>query len=439
MSQFSKGATYGALSGLLWGTIAGLILLSQVASSLKSVQRISELSPALLPVALAFAALFIGLALAGVGALLGLLFSIVKNHLPTASTWKKAVLFYSSVWLIFQLLIRNTSNWLLALVSLALCLLWGASFGYLFDRSVHKPMKLPDISKYPTPRIAATVILLSLLISGIGALISRVLPAFPGFDPSIWLTEWLLVALPLLLLRKKKLNVRNALSFGRFRIHHVLLGFTAALVTYPIFADVFFLAQTLLGPYPRFLEGEIYRWYPNNWPEMILWLGGIAVSAGICEEILFRGFVQNGLQRNWRPIAAVAVSGILFGISHLDPWRIPFAILFGLMAGYLFLRTNSLYTTMTFHIITNSISPILDFINAPSPINPSSTLWIVISIISVVLTILLLFASKSPLMGGNPPAPLINADRYCTNCGTNIMANAKFCTECGKPVRYTHE
>jgi len=435
MSRSLTGAKYGALSGLLWGTIAGLILLSTFAPSLKSIQRISELNPALVPVALAFAAVFIGLALAGAGALLGLLFSIVKGHIPTGSTRKKAMLFASSLWLVFQLLIRNTSNWQLALISLTLCLLWGASFGYLFERSLHKPIKPLDLSKYPTPRVAAGAIPLSLLIAGIGAVMARTLPAFPGFDPSIWLTEWLLAAAPLVLLSRKGLNVRNALSIGRFRMRHVLIGITAALVTYPIYADVFLLAQSLLGPYPRILEGEFYRWFPASWPEMILWLGGIAVSAGICEEILFRGFVQNGLQRNWSPMAAVAVAGILFGISHLDPWRIPFAIVFGITAGYLFLRTNSLYTTMTFHIMTNSISPILDFINAPVPVSLSEAPWIAISIISVVLTISLLLACKSPLVGENAHAPLFSVDRYCTNCGTSIMPNAEFCIECGKSAR----
>jgi len=435
MSQILKGAKYGALSGFLWGTVAGFILLSVVASSLKNIQRISELSPALLPVAWALASCFIGLVLAGAGALLGLLFSIVKGHIPTGTMWKKALLFFSSVWLVFQFLIWNTSNWMLALVSLTLCLLWGASFGYLFERSLHKPTKRLDLLKYPTPKVAAVAIPLSLVIAGIGAVVAITLPAFPGFDPSIWLTEWLLAAVPLLLLRRKRLNVRNALSIGRFRMRHVLIGLTAALVTYPIYVDVFLLAQTLLGPYPRFLEGELYRWFPNSWPEMIIWLGGIAVSAGICEEILFRGFVQNGLQRNWNPIAAITASGILFGISHLDPWRIPFAILFGVTAGYLFFRTNSLYTTMTFHIITNSISPILDFLNAPVPVSLSETSWLMISIISVVLTISLFFACRFPLVGENQCLPLIHVDRYCTHCGTSIMPNAEFCIECGNSTR----
>ena len=435
MNRSLNGAKYGALCGLLWGTVAGLILLSRFEHSLKGVQRISDLGPVLLPFALAFASIFIGVALAGVGALLGLVFSKVQDYIPTTSIWKKAVLFFSFLWLIFQLLAWNTSNLSLALISLILCLFWGASFGYFFERSLRGQKKLLDISKYPTPKVSVAVIFLSLLIAGIGALTSFALPAFPGFDPTIWVTEWLLAAAPLALLRAKRLNVRNALSIGRFRMRHVLIGVTAAVVTYPIYADLFLLAQSLLGPYPRFLEGEMYRWFPKSWPELVLWLGGIAVSAGICEEILFRGFVQNGFQRNWSPLAAISMSAVLFGVSHLDPWRIPFAILFGLMAGYLFFRTNSIYTTMSFHIITNCISPILDFVNAPVPDSLSASPWVTISIISVLLTLLILFASRSQLVAQNPPALLSYDDDYCVNCGAAIVSNAKFCVECGQHVR----
>lgn len=224
MSQSSKAAKSGALSGLLWGTVGGLIFFGWVFSSAKDIRGISELSPVIWPIILTIAALFIGGLLAGVGAALGLLFSVVKNHLPSDATWKKAIFFYSFLWLILQLLLRNTSNWLLAIVSLALCILWGTSFGYLFERSLHRPTKLLDISKYPTPKIAAVGIILSFLISGIGVAISLKLPAFPGFDPSIWLSEWLLVAVPILLLKRKRLKLRNALSIGRFRVRHVLLG-----------------------------------------------------------------------------------------------------------------------------------------------------------------------------------------------------------------------
>jgi membrane protease YdiL (CAAX protease family) len=434
MGQSLTAAKYGALSGLLWGTVGGLIFFAWLVSSVKNFPGISELGPAILPIVFTFGALLLGAVLAGVGAVFGLLFSKVKDYLPTTSTWKNAVLFYSFAWLIFQLLIRNPSNWLLALASLVFSLLWGASFGYLFERALHRPTKSLDISKYPPPRIVAGVLILSILLLVIGGLISRGLPSFPGFDPSIWLSEWLLVAPPLLLLRRKRLNVRNALSIGRFRTRYALLGFIAAIAIYPLSVDVFSVTETLLGPYSRFLQAESARWFPNSWPGMILWLGGIALSAGISEEILFRGFVQNGLQRNRGPITALIVSATLFGVLHLDPWRIPYAILFGLMTGYLFLRTNSLYTTMTFHIVTNSISSILSFINPPFPVSISAAPWIAISIISAALTALVLLASRSPVVGREPPAPLTHSDRFCAYCGARIMSNARFCVDCGKPV-----
>jgi membrane protease YdiL (CAAX protease family) len=434
MGQSSAAAKWGALSGLLWGILAGVVLFTFIFTS-EPLPQLPELGPALKPLLIASGGLLGGIVLAGIGAALGLFFSAVKNYLPTEPTWQKGAIFYLLLWAIFQLLIWHITNWLLAAVSLVFCLSWGSSFGFLYERSLNRPVTVLDISKYPTPKVVAYMLLLSVLLSGVGGLISLKLPVFPGFDPSVWLSEWMFVAAPILFLRRQRLNLRDALSLGRFRPQHALLGLATAIVFFPITLNVAYLTEQLLGPYPRSLQSVEFRWFPQTWPEMILWLGGTAVSAGIAEEILARGFMQNGLQRNWRPVIAVSVSGVVFGLLHGIPWRIPYAILFGLVAGYLFLRTNSLYTTISFHIASNTIAELLSFLKSPfSEATISPTPWIVITIISVLLTIFMLFASRSRYVGRNPTTPLTRPSRYCAYCGSPTLPSARFCVECGESV-----
>lgn len=46
---------------------------------------------------------------------------------------------------------------------------------------------------------------------------------------------------------------------------------------------------------------------------------GVAITAGICEETIFRGFVMNALRDAGAPlIAQIALSGLLFGLAHLS-------------------------------------------------------------------------------------------------------------------------
>ena len=434
MGHSSAAAKWGALTGLLWGILAGALIFAFILTS-KALPHLREFGPNIKPMFIASGGLVGGIVFAGIGTILGLIFSAVKNYLPTKSTWLKGAVFYLVLWLIFQLIIRNITNWTLASVSFVFCLSWGSSFGFLYERSLNKPVRVPDITKYPTPKVIAYVLVLSFLLSGVGVLVSLKLPAFPGFDPTVWLSEWLMAAVPVLFLRKQRLNVRNALSLSRFRPQHALLGLATAIALYPISADVALLTEQLLGPYPRYLQSAEFQWFPQTWPEMILWLGATAVSAGIAEEILFRGFMQNGLERNWRPAIAVVVSGVVFGLAHADPWRIPYAILFGLVAGYLFLRTNSLYTTMSFHIATNTVADLLGFLKPPlSEATISPATWTVITIISVLLTVIMFRASRSRFVVRNPTIPLTRPSRYCAYCGTRTLSSARFCVECGKPI-----
>jgi membrane protease YdiL (CAAX protease family) len=391
----------------------------------------SELGPQGIILVLTIGAVFLAGLGGCVGAVLGALFSKVRNRMPGSSTLLKAVLFYFVAWLIFQFLIQGTRVLWLALVNLVLSLLWGASFGYLFNRHLHGPTKSRPVM-YPSPAVVAVVTAFSAVLLVVGGLVASPIPSFPGFDPSIWVAEWLIIVPPLLLLKRRRMNARNALSLGKLRLRHVLLGLAAGIVSYPILGEAAAVMEDLLGPYPQRLLDEAFQWFPTSWLGMIPWLGGIAVSTGVAEEILFRGFVQNGLRRNWGPAKALIVSSVIFAVLHLDPWRILLTEAFGLIAGYLFLRTNSLYTSMAMHMVTNSISSILTFANYPPP-NFEGISWFALLALSGVSTVLILFASNSRIIGREPEAftSASTQRNYCAKCGTPIVPGSRFCTECG--------
>jgi len=78
-----------------------------------------------------------------------------------------------------------------------------------------------------------------------------------------------------------------------------------------------------------------------------------AVSPAICEELLFRGIIlQGALGKVSRP-GAVVLSGVLFGIFHLDPYRFLGTMVLGFIMGYLAIRACSLLASMTYHLTNN--------------------------------------------------------------------------------------
>ena len=80
------------------------------------------------------------------------------------------------------------------------------------------------------------------------------------------------------------------------------------------------------------------------------------VWIGLPEEIGFRGYLLTRLQEAWGTPVALLLSSLLFGVSHFamaDPLRAITACLMGLIYGWAFLETGSVYPSALAHIAGN--------------------------------------------------------------------------------------
>jgi len=95
--------------------------------------------------------------------------------------------------------------------------------------------------------------------------------------------------------------------------------------------------------------------------ENILWMGlfHIGLVPSICEEIMYRGYVQRSLEKSWGIWTAIIVSGLIFGAYHLQITRIlPLAAL-GMLFAYITYVSNSLIPAMVAHLVNNGGQVIL--------------------------------------------------------------------------------
>lgn len=82
----------------------------------------------------------------------------------------------------------------------------------------------------------------------------------------------------------------------------------------------------------------------------------LAVTPALCEELLFRGYVQRQFERGLGVVAGIVVSGVLFGLFHLSILQaIPLSVL-GIYLAYVVWRTGSLWTGIAVHFANNAIS-----------------------------------------------------------------------------------
>ncbi|AKL96000.1 ABC-type Na+ efflux pump, permease component [Clostridium aceticum] len=102
----------------------------------------------------------------------------------------------------------------------------------------------------------------------------------------------------------------------------------------------------------------------------------IAVTPGICEEILFRGFAFRPLEKNFGPKWAILITSVIFAVVHLDFVRLLPTFLLGLVFGYLAYKTGSLYPSIFLHILNNGFA-IFTPIDMPVSILNLSILFII--------------------------------------------------------------
>ncbi len=85
----------------------------------------------------------------------------------------------------------------------------------------------------------------------------------------------------------------------------------------------------------------------------------LALTPAICEEVLFRGFVQRQAERSLGIWGGILFSGIIFGFYHLRLTQaIPLSLL-GIFMAWLTWQTRSLWPAILVHLINNSMAAVL--------------------------------------------------------------------------------
>ncbi|AKL94484.1 abortive infection protein [Clostridium aceticum] len=174
------------------------------------------------------------------------------------------------------------------------------------------------------------------------------------------ITQYLLILLPpIIYLKMKKIPIKKTMRFNKISIKHSILVVFITLFMYPaaVFANALFMAlMSMLG---NLNIPELPT--ATNPTEYIVLMFIISVSAGICEEVFFRGFILPGYE-NLGTKKAIIISSILFGIFHFNLYNLLGPIVLGLVFSYLIILTNSIYAGMIGHIVNNGFAVTLGYV-----------------------------------------------------------------------------
>lgn len=100
----------------------------------------------------------------------------------------------------------------------------------------------------------------------------------------------------------------------------------------------------------------------SNWAQQMSGIGDLlifllvsAVVPAICEELFFRGGVQQ-LLTEWtkKPHAAIIITAFIFSLLHIDPFGFFARFILGIALGYLFWWSGSLRLSIAAHFVFNA-------------------------------------------------------------------------------------
>lgn len=96
--------------------------------------------------------------------------------------------------------------------------------------------------------------------------------------------------------------------------------------------------------------------YPGTTLGVALYCLLISIMPAILEEWLFRGIMQKNLAPAIGRTPAIVISALVFGLMHSHPSQSVFAFVFGLVAGYAFDKTGSIWFGALIHMFNNAVS-----------------------------------------------------------------------------------
>ncbi|HVO75875.1 MAG TPA: CPBP family intramembrane glutamic endopeptidase [Ignavibacteriaceae bacterium] len=111
----------------------------------------------------------------------------------------------------------------------------------------------------------------------------------------------------------------------------------------------------------------------DNLPERLLVVSVIAVTPAICEEVMFRGFIQRSFEFKLRPLWAAFITAIFFGLYHFNIYGTIPLIALGFYFGFAAYTSNSIFIPMLLHFINNFIAVMVNFIlGEEDPLNSNT-------------------------------------------------------------------
>nr|MBP3599016.1 CPBP family intramembrane metalloprotease [Eubacterium sp.] len=189
--------------------------------------------------------------------------------------------------------------------------------------------------------------------------------------------------------RKTTSSVNYSRIFsGKSLVCMMCMAICAQLACNLLIVGVSVLLPEQLENYKKLMEGLDISVMPA-WAMVLM----VAIWAPLAEELIFRAMIYRTLRKGFGVAVASILSGVLFGVYHLNVVQGIYASAFGILLAYIYEKTGSLWGCYLYHMLFNLSSYVLEAIQKRIPVSETvlGAGMMILSMVAVPGLILLLF------------------------------------------------
>ena len=223
---------------------------------------------------------------------------------------------------------------------------------------------LPDM-QYPLPFESIVVIIFGMLISYLPLAIAFGLlmepdsaepPNLTTVKVLLLVSEFLLLLAPLYFLKKRNMSVSLNFRLNTVPKKIVLLTVPVSMSLIVLIDEVDRLVQKVL-PLPEEYAREVAKTMQiNNALDFFLIIFSVVVLAALIEEALFRGFLQQSIEKHIDVTKGVIYSSVAWALIHGSHYMLVQIFLFGFFLGWMAWRSNSIIPGIIAHALNNAVA-----------------------------------------------------------------------------------
>lgn len=182
---------------------------------------------------------------------------------------------------------------------------------------------------------------------GMSIIVAAVMPYNTPMWASMLVSEAVIIAPVIVMLIAMKIKPSSVIMCNRIPWYHILLAYLAAYCLMPAVYMINYVTMFFSSNHVNTLVSELYR-YPFAVRLVLL-----ALLPAIVEEFIFRG-VFYGSYRRRNVIGAAFMSGLCFGIAHMNINQFAYAFAIGIAFCIMYEAAGNILVPITAHFAINA-------------------------------------------------------------------------------------